>query len=235
MDVPTWERREEWARAEMTRALDRGLLPAPTVLLFEGDEATVYIRGGPKVGPDLDQRMAWNELFALGWTLTPERVVVVMPVRVRTDGDGALAGEVEGQAGIGMEWMRRRPDGPPAHGGLVHTYGLDDAGRLAWRDREELPADDGPLHAPLTAVVTGRWPAGPDDEDGEGRPADLGMSPASLAYSLRGSGLTIGVATGWFSHYGFDVPIRPRLVRPEDRRRAEAWWDHRRELTEVRR
>lgn len=235
MDRPSWDGREAWGRAEMSRALDRGLEPVPRMLLFEGEEATVYVRGSRMPAVGRDQRTAWSELFALGWTLQPEGALVVMPVRVRTDVGGGLAGEAAGEAGIGMEWMRRRADGPPQHGGIVLTYGLDDAGRPVWRDRDELPAGDGPLHAPLTAAVTGRWPAGSgdDDADGDARPADLGMSPAGLVYALRGFGLTVGVAMGWSSYYGFDVPIDPREVRREDRRRAEAWWDHRRELTEV--
>ena len=234
MDVPTWERREEWARAEVRCWLDRGLQPPPILLLFEDDEASLYVRGAVRPAPELDQRVAWNELFALGWALTPEAALVVTPVRVRTDADGALAGEAEGGPGIGMEWMRRQPDGAPEHGGVVHTYGLDDLGGLVWRDREELPDDDGPLRDHLTAVVTGRWPAGADGGvDGEGREADLGLSPASLAYSLRAFGLTIGVADGWFSAYGFDVPVDPRQVRPEDRQRARAWRSHRRGRSEV--
>ncbi|MBW3657435.1 MAG: hypothetical protein KY457_02280 [Actinobacteria bacterium] len=236
-EVPTWERREAWGRAAAIRWLDRGLRPPPTLVLFEGDEATVYVRGASRLERShdrrADERLAWDELFALGWTLRPEGVLLLTPVRVRTDADGALAGEAEGEAGVGMEWMRRRPDAPPEHGGVVLTYGLDDAGRVTWRDREELPGDDGPLRAPLTAVVTGRWPA--EGDDVEERSADLGMSPASLAYSLRCFGLTVGVADGWLERYGFAVPLDPRDVRREDRRRAEAWRDHQRALTEVRR
>ncbi|MBW3620141.1 MAG: hypothetical protein KY461_07850 [Actinobacteria bacterium] len=234
MDVPAWERREEWALAEVGCWLDRGLQPRPILLLFEDDEATLYVRGALRPAPQLDQQLAWSELFALGWALTPEAALVVTPVRVRTDADGALAGEAEGGAGIGMEWMRRRHDGAPEHGGVVHTYGIDDAGDVIRRDRVELPDDDGPLRDQLTAVVTGRWPAGAGGGAvGGGPEADLGLPPASLAYSLRAFGLTIGVADGWFARYGFDAPVDPRHVRPEDRQRARAWRSHRRGRTEV--
>lgn len=236
MVVPTWERREDWALDEMRCWLDRGLQPPPILVLFEGDEATLYVRGACRPAPELDQRTAWSELLALGWALTPEAAMVVTSVRVRTDADGALAGEAEGEAGVGIEWMRRRPGGAPEHGGVVHTYGIDDAGAPRWRDRSELPGNDGPLHAPLTAVVTGRWPEGDaagDAAGGGGRAADLGLPPASLAYSLRAFGLPIGVASGWFARYGFDEPVDPRHVRPEDRERARAWRSHRRGRAEV--
>jgi hypothetical protein len=223
VEPPTWQGREAWSRAETARSLDRGLQPVPTLVLFEGEEATVYVRGSTRTGhrelPREDaQRLAWSELFVLGWTLTPEAALVVLPARVRTDDDGALVGEAEGEAAITMEWMRRRETGPPEHGGVVLTYGLDDRGEVVWRDREEL-TEGGPLYAPLGATVTGRWPAGSEEDE---RPADLGMPASELACSLRCFGLTVGVARGWYSHYGFDVPIAPGKVRREDRRRAEA-------------
>lgn len=229
MDGPTWGRREEWAREEVRPWLDRGLLPPPVLLLFEGDEATVYVRGGAhavRPGQPPDERMRWNELFALGWALTPEAALLVTSVRLRSDAADDLLSQAEGEAGVGMAWVRRRPDGPdrpPEAGGVLHTYGLDDAGEVTWRERIELAADaELPMGDALTAIVTGRWPADPDAGD-DGRRADLGMSPASLAYSLRCFGVTIGVARGWVERYGFDVPVDPRQVRREDRRRAEAW------------
>lgn len=229
MDVPAWERREEWALAEVGCWLDRGLQPRPILLLFEDDEATLYVRGALRPAPQLDQQLAWSELFALGWALTPEAALVVTPVRVRTDADGALAGEAEGEAAIAMEWMRRRDGGALEHGGVLLTYGLDDRGEVAWRGREEL-AGDGPLSGALTATVTGSWPASSMRAE---RPAELGMPAAELAYSLRCFGLTIGVARGWAAHYGFDVPVPPRKVRREDRRRAEAWRDRSRGRAQV--
>lgn len=229
MERPTWQDREAWALAEAGRYLDRGLLPPPTLLLFEGDEATLYVRGGPKVGA-VEQGAAWSELFALGWALRPEAALLVTSVRLRTDADDAPLGEAEGEAGVGFEWMRRRAGEPPEHGGAVVAYGLDDAGAAAWRDREDF-GDDGPMKAALTAAVTGRWPA--DDRHPDGRPADVGMPPANLAYALSRFGVTIGVADGWFERYGFHLPVAPDQVRREDRRRARARWDRRHELTEV--
>lgn len=227
MDRPTWERREAWAREDVWPWLDRGLFPPPTLLLFEGNEATVYVRGGARYArpwASADERTRWNELFALGWTLTPEAALLVTPVRLRSDAQDELLSEAEGEAGVAMTWMRRRTGAPPEAGGVIHTYGLDDAGDVTWRDRLELPPGTVPMDEALTATVTGRWPAGPGaGPDGAGRTADLGMAPSSLAYSLRCFGLTIGVARGWIEHYGFDVPIDPTQVRREDRRRADAW------------
>ncbi len=230
MERPTWQDREAWALTEAARHLDRGLLPPPTLLCFEGDEATLYVRGGPKVG-EVDQKLAWGELFALGWTLRPEGALLLTTVRLRTDADDALLGEAEGEAGVTVAWARRRGEGEAhEYGAALFAYGVDDAGAFTWRDREDIVAG-GPLEGPLTAAVTGRWPA--DDRHPDGRPADVGMPPSGLAYALSRYGLTVGVADGWFERYGFHVPIDPHDVRREDRRRARARWDRRRELTEV--
>lgn len=231
MSRPRWERLEEWARTEASRSLDLGLDPHPALVFFEGEEPTLYVRGGARyerAGPD-DQALRWNELFGLGMVIHPERAAVVTPTRIRTDSDGALAGEAEGEMGVFVGWARRRDGTDPEQGGVVLTYGLDDRGSPSWGDRYEL-ADSSPLRTHLDATVTGRWRADDGDQPYRER---IGMTPAGALYALTRFGLTVGVAPDWYARYGFDEPLPPGDVRPEDRRRAQRRWRADRPTTEV--
>lgn len=231
MNRPSWDRLEDWARREAARYLDVGLAPHPTVVFFEGDEATLYVRAGARyvTGHRADQPSPWHELFAMGMVIHPERAALVAPVRMRTDGDGADLGEAEGEAAVAIDWIRRRDDGPHDRGGAAWAYGLDDRGGVRWGEREEFP-EGGPMGDLLTATVTGRW----FEHDGAAaEPVRVDMGPAGMAYAVSRYGFVIGVARDWWGRYGLDRPIAPESVRPEDRRRARGRWDARRRVEEV--
>jgi hypothetical protein len=223
VDTPTWPDREAWARDHAAGYLQHGLLPRPTVVLFEGDDATVYVRGGQRFGAEADptQHESWSLLFGLGYVLRPEGAMVATPIRLRSDGDGALMGEAEGEAALGIEWMRRRSGGAVEHGGVVHTHGIDDRGGHVWRERIE--ASSGVGFRPLLSTAV----EGGARADGAVPAVDMGA--AESLYAITRFGFTVGVAHGWRERYGFDRPIDPRKVRREDRRRARQRWSRRRE------
>lgn len=215
---PNWDRLEDWARSEASAYLDIGLQPHPTLLFFEGEDATLYVRGGAKYATSAtdDQALRWNELFGMGMVIHPEGAALMTPTRLRTDADGSLAGEAEGESGVFVGWARRRDAAPPEQGGVILTYGLDDAGRPEWNERIELP-EGGPFSTYLAATVTGQW----HQAGRTGSPGDvIGMTPAGIAYALSRFGFSIGVDPGWYGRYGLDEPLPPRELRPEDRRRA---------------
>jgi hypothetical protein len=232
MDRPSWDRLEAWARAEAARYLDVGLEPHPTVVFFEGEEPTMYVRAGARyaTGHRADAPSPWQELFAMGMVVHPERAALVAPIRLRTDDDGADLGEAEGEAAVAIDWIRRRDDGSHDRGGAALPYGLDDRGAVRWGEREEFP-EGGPMGQFLTATVTGRWFT---QDDRAGAPEGIDMGPAEMAYAFTRFGFVLGVARDWWERYGLDEPIAPEKVRPEDRRRARRRWDARRRVAEVR-
>lgn len=232
MDRPPWDRLEGWARAEASRSLDVGLDLQPTLVFFEGERPTLYVRGGARYGPSTpaDRALWWNELFGLGMIVHPERAAVLTPTRLRPDSDGSLAGEAEGEMGVLLGWTRRRDGDEAEQGGVVLSYRLDDAGSPHWKDRFELEETAGPLSRHLIATVTGRWG---DDRDGRPTLRSTGMTAAGLVYAVTRFGLSVGVDPDWYARYGFDEPIPPSKVRPEDRRRAERRWQARHHRTKV--
>jgi len=219
---PCWDRLEEWAQAEAGAYLDAGLLPRPTLLYFEGEQATLYARDdiSDTTPPGADASLRWNQLFGVGMVIHPEGVAVATPTRLRTDDDGMLVGEAEGEAAVYVGWARRRDGAEPEQGGVILTYGVDDRGGVRWSDRHEL-SEAGPLAPLLNATITGRWL----QTDGGSRGGDQAdISRAGLVYGLSRFGVSVGVARDWYARYGLDEPINPRHVRPEDRRRAHRFW-----------
>lgn len=227
MDRPRWDRLEDWGRGEASRYLAEGLDPHPTLAFFEGDEPTLYTRAGAiyaTAGARSDD-LRWRQLFGMGMVIHPERAVLMSTGRLRTDDDGALLGEAEGEAAVFVSWARRREGAAPEQGGVVLAYGLDDTGAVRWGERFELP-DGGPPGRYLAATVTGRWSDDGPDED------PVEMSAAELAYAMSRYGFALGVDPDWRQRYGLDQPIAARGVRPEDRARAKRL--PRRHPTEVR-
>lgn len=210
---PGWDDLTTWVRAEAEEMLDRGPGLCHTLVLFEDDQATVYVRSRLR-HPDRpgDDQLLLGELFALGWTLRPTGACIACPVNLRADGDDGLVSLAGGSAGVALEWVRRGDGAGRDQGALVIPYRLDDGGQVIWEEPETLERG-GPFREHLEGVVgEAEVPVRAALEDGFG--------PAELAYTLTRFGLVVGVDRRWRGRYGFDAPLDPRMVRREDARRA---------------
>ena len=215
------------ARQEAVPRLERGLAVHPTLIAFEGDEPTLYLRARPPSCVDDDGVVA--ELLLLPDLLDLTRLLVVSEVRlgapesfddgsapagpcpraVRPELDSVEAAEA-GRA-ISVDRVERDACGAINRDGQLLAYHLDDHGELRVTPPEPLP-QGGPWAEILAHRLQQRPTPDPDDD----------FSPAGAAYALSRFGVVVAVAPGWASRYGFDRPVDPAMVRPEDRRRAQA-------------
>jgi hypothetical protein len=210
VDGPRWDDPAGWARREADAVLERGLAPRPSVLLFEGERPTAYVRGRASYRDDPHRDVLYAELFALGELLCPEGVCVAYPVTIRPDDHDGPAIAAAGRPGIAVERVRRRPGADPEHHGCMLPYGLDDTGARSWDEPASL-GDGGPLQTTLAAMVT----------PGENR-FEEHVRPAGMVYALTRFGLVVGVDPDWRERYGLDDALDPREVRREDRDRVRA-------------
>lgn len=212
MTAPSWHEPVATARREAERPLSRGLAVRPTLVGFEGDEPTLYVRS----------RLAWHdtdgerdavsrELVALPLLLGLWRLLVVSPGRLFDPSldDPALADALADRA-VTVDIAHRDDQGKVATSGHVLPYTLGDDGQPTWETPIHLP-DGGPWTGTLKQVLTD---GGDLDEDGR-------LGPAGFAYALSRRGVVVAVAPGCRSRYRFDQAVSPRQVRSEDRRRAQ--------------
>jgi len=224
------------ARQEAVPRLERGLAVHPTLIAFEGEEPTLYLRGRPPTCVEDDEVIA--ELLLLPDLLDLTRLLVVSEVRlgvpepfdvdpepvgthsraVRPDLDSveaALAGRA-----ITVDRVERDALGAISRDGLLLEFHLDDQGGLRFEPPEPLP-QGGPWAEILATRMSRRQPPDADDD----------FSPPGAVYALSRFGVVVAVAPGWGARYGFDRPVDPAMVRPEDRRRAQTRLRHRAALT----
>lgn len=211
------------ARQEAVPRLARGLPVHPTLIAFEGDEPTLYLRGRPPTRVDDDGVVA--ELLLLPDLLDLTRLLVVAEARLSPpDPTGADQGPAGSRAvrpeydspeaaltsrAITVDRVEREPDGAIRRDGLLLEFHLDDRGEPRFEPPEPME-HGGPWAAVLATRLESRPPVDPQD----------GFVPAGAAYALSRFGVVAAVAPGWQARYGLDRPVDPAMVRPEDRRRA---------------
>lgn len=209
MTMPSWHDPVATARREAELPLSRGLTPRPTLIAFEGDEPTLYVRSRLAWDPD-EQTMLMRELVALPVELGPSRLLVVSPGRMSDpDLDDPVLRDVSFEAVITVDAVERDDTGRIRRSGHLLPYTIGDAGEPSWQAPTELP-EGGPWAPILEQVLTGAH--GLDDESRVGA--------VGVAYALSRWGVVVAVAPAWRSRYGFDEPFSPRRVRSEDQRRA---------------
>ena len=219
--APSWHDPVATARREAERPLSRGLAVRPTLVAFEGDEPTLYVRSRLVWDTTVDPDLVRRELVALPALLGQSRLLVVSPGRLSDPSvdDPVLADALADEA-VTVDVAERDDQGGLNTSGHVLPYTLGDDGRPTWDAPIHLP-DGGPWAATAEQVLAGGWH--PDDD---GR-----LGAAGFAYALSRLGVVIAVAPDWRTRYGLDRPVDPRLVRSEDRRRAQRYRPRRRHST----
>jgi hypothetical protein len=213
-EAPNWYEPVATARREAQHPLTRGLTVRPTVIGFEGDEPTLYVRS----------RLAWhdsdaersalsNELLALPLLLELSRLLIVSPGRLLdSDLDDPEVADALAERAVTVDIAERDDHGQVTTSGHALPYTVRDDGQPTWDTPIHLPGG-GPWSGALRKALTDRPRL---DKDGR-------LGAAGFAYALSRSGVVVAVAPGWRSRYGFDQPVRPGRVRSEDRRRAQRY------------
>lgn len=209
MPTPTFDDPCATARDEATPRLARGLDLRPTLIGFEGDEPTLYVRSAPAwVGT------TWNSVTAalvmLPCLLGIRRLLVVCESRVTDHSiDDPVARDAHAERGVLVTRAEQHGDDRPVTSGHLLTWQRPGPQQVAWDAPIRL--DDGPWGDVLSHALGRADRQGP----GDGR-------PSSLVYGLSRCGVVVAVAPRWRERYGLDQPVDPRGVRREDRRRARA-------------
>lgn len=221
MTAPSWHEPVATARREAERSLSRGLAVRPTLVAFEGDEPTLYVRSRLVWDHFVDRDLVCRELVALPALLGQSRLLVVSPGRLTDPSvdDPVLADALADRA-VTVDVAERDDQGGLATSGYVLPYTLGDDGHPTWDAPIHLP-DGGPWAATVAQVLMGGCHL---DDDGR-------LGAAGFAYALSRRGMVIAVAPDWRTRYELDRPVNPRLVRTEDRRRAQRYASRRRHPT----
>ncbi len=198
------------ARDEAAPRLARGHDLRPTLLGFEGDEPTLYVRSAPAwVGVTRDSVAAG--LVMLPCLLGIRRLLVVCESRVTDHSiDDPVARDAHAERGVLVTRAEQHGDDRPVTSGHLLTWQRSGPQQVAW-DAPIGFDDDGPWGGILVHALGQAGGEGP----GDGR-------PNSVVYGLSRCGVVVAVAPRWRERYGLDQPVDPRGVRREDRRRAHA-------------
>lgn len=209
MQVPRWDEPIAAARHEAEVPLSRGLDLRPTSIAFEGDEPTLYVRGGPCWPGRQTRTTMTGELLVLLATLGLSRAMIISEGTLTDEhiADPTVR-EVLAQRALIVERGARATDGLITTDAHLLPYRRLDDGRVAWDDTIPQP-DGGPWAAALRHFLE------PGAVDAA---AQLGAT--GLAYGLSRRGAVVAVSPTWRGRYGFDAPVDPRMVRAEDRHRA---------------
>jgi len=229
------------ARDEATPRLARGLELRPTLLGFERDEPTLYVRSAPPwVGTTRDSIAA--SLVMLPRMLGIKRVLVVSESRVTDPSiDDPVARDAQAERGVLVARAEQHGDERPVMSGQLLTWQRAGSHEVVWDPPIELD-DGGPWDPVLTHAFSSADGNGPGRNGrgrsgtSEGGPGGSRSSrsrsggsvrgagePGSVVYGLSRLGVVVAVAPGWRERYGLDRPVDPRGVRREDRRRAQAY------------
>lgn len=224
------------ARDEAAPRLACGLELRPTLLGFEGDEPTLYVRSAPAwTGTTRDSIAA--SLVMLPRMLGIKRVLVVSESRVTDHAiDDPVARDAQAERGVLVARAEQHGDERPVTSGQLLTWRRAGPQELAWDPPIELD-DGGPWDPVLIHAFSpedghgpgrsargegGRGEGGPGGSRSGGSVRGAG-EPGSVVYGLSRLGVVVAVAPGWSERYGLDRPVDPRGVRREDRRRAQAY------------
>lgn len=214
------------ARDEATPRLARGLELRPTLLGFEGDEPTLYVRSAPAwIGTTRDSIAA--SLAMLPRMLGIKRVLVVSESRVTDHAiDDPVARDAQAERGVLVARAEQHGDERPVMSGQLLTWQRGDAKEVAWDPPLEVEDGGpwGPVLAHALRETDGDGPGGSGPGGSRSAGSVRGASePGSVVYGLSRLGVVVAVSPGWRERYGFDRPVDPRGVRREDRRRAQAY------------
>lgn len=202
MDVilPTWNDLTPWVHHLVDRAMAATALPPSAIAVFEDTEPTLLIRPGRRGGSPQ------GECEALGIValLDVRRVVVVQPMRLRDPDADGIESDLTATSAV-LVTRGDRTDEDVCVEAVFHELAVGDHGAVEVHG--PLPV---PEPSPMAANVAHALQVEPVPS------ADR----AGIAYAAERFGHGVAVASRWRSHYGFDQPLAPHMVRHEDRARV---------------